>query len=52
MPEPRELTIYDVFRNLVDAIVWKNEYDVRRMHHAINVAEENRLFRTEGDMRL
>lgn len=52
MPEPRELTIYDVLRNLVDAIVWKNEADVRRMISAINTAEQNRLFRTEGDMRL
>lgn len=52
MSESRELTIYDVLRRLVGAIVWKNEADVLRMRDAIDTAEQNRLFRTEGDMRL
>lgn len=47
-----DMTIYDVFRALVDNVNWRTETEVRRMHEAIKRAQENEVFRTEGRFKL
>ena len=47
-----ELTIYDVLRALVDNIHWRTEAEVLRMREAIDRAQENEIFRTEGRFKI
>lgn len=47
------MTIYDVLRALVDKGHWSTEHQIRRMHAAINQAEQSGLFGVaEGMMEL
>lgn len=46
------LDIYDVLELLANEISWRNEVDKRRVAAAIATARENRLFSTEGMMKL
>jgi len=47
-----DLTIYDVLRAIVDNINWRTETEVRRMHEAINRAQDSEIFRTEGRFKI
>lgn len=46
------MSIYDVFRALIDNTNWRTETEVLRMREAIARAEENEIFRTEGRFQL
>lgn len=50
MSEP--ISIYDVFRALVDKVEWRTENEKKRIYEAIARAEKDQLFGTEGMMRL
>lgn len=47
-----DFTIYDVLRALVDNVKWRTETEERRMRQAIQRAEEDEVFRTEGRFKL
>lgn len=47
-----DMTIYDVLRALVENAKWMDEGILVRMRTAIERAEENEIFRTEGRFKL
>jgi hypothetical protein len=47
-----DLSIYDILRELVMNAQWRDEAAQVRLIAAIKTAEDNQLFRTEGQMQL
>jgi hypothetical protein len=47
-----DFTIYDVLRALVENVKWRTEAEVVRMRQAIDRAQQDEIFRTEGRFKL